>query len=88
MQNVITYPFLLATLRNRRLRQYDLARLLKCSEVTVSRKLRGLQALTGAEKEIIAHALCVNVIWLFNEVLVPQPQVENMLADMSHVEHR
>lgn len=88
MQNIISYPNLWLTMKSRRLKQFDLAAMLKCSDVTISRKLRGLQPLTATEKEVIARELAINVVWLFSEAIIPQSAVETTMLSLDHVEKR
>lgn len=88
MISIITYPHLWVLMKQRRLVQTDLARALKCSDNSISRKLRGLQPLTGTEKDILARELGVNVCWLFFEAIIPQSAVETAMLGLNNVEKR
>lgn len=88
MQTIISYPNLWVTMQRRRLKQFDLASILKCSSSTISQKLRGILPLTAAEKELVSRALGLPVIWLFSEAIFMQSVVENTMANLDHVEKR
>lgn len=65
------FPNLKLAMDHRRCTQFMLADVLKISEPTFSRKIRGRAEFLPHEKCRIADALGYNVAWLFTEYTIP-----------------